>query len=984
MRAAKGKSIAFLLAMMMLTALLAGCGTGTDKAENISGDQAGMKLGIMAGSMFDSVAREYYPEAEICLYNSNIDLAEALKSGAIDAYMLDEPVARLTLQSFPDQSVSSMIEPASYAFAFAGDSERSDRLCEQMNDFIEASRKNGVLQELDDIWFGTEEERKTVSFDGLTGENGTLRIASTSDLGGPFVYLKDGAWKGYEIDLLTRFCREYGYAPEITDYNFSALLTAVSSGKDDIAAGTLIITEDRQKLVNFSVPFYDGGVVSVTKKEQTGIPDDLTGKRLGVVTGGMFDGVARKYYPEAELRYYDTFLDLADALDAGIIDAYMIDEPIGRTILRPYTTQSISSVIEPASFAFAFTKDDIRSDVLREQVNDFIEKSRQNGNLQELDDIWFGTDEERKTIPFDQLTDKNGTIRLAISTDVGEPFAYLKNGALAGYDIDLLVRFCLEYGYALDVKNYSFADMLTSVADGTNDIAACAITVTEERQKTLDFSIPTYTGGVVIVTKSTPEYTLESFSGKKIGVLTGSIYDAILSEHIPDAQPVYVNANADLFVAMDSGKIDAYVLDQPISRLVRRQYPDQEPVLQLEDAAYAFMFPKNSAKHAEICRQFNEFLAQSWVDGTMDEIDSIWFGSDEERQDVDMSDLTGENGVLELAVSSACGEPFSYVKNGHMVGYDIDTAVRFCRAYGYGLHISDYNIAGLLAATSTGKADMAACSIAITPERQENALMSDPNYIGGIMIVTRIEQAGTEQVPLWVSLRESFERTFLRENRWKMFMSGIGVTLMITVISAIAGTVLGFLAYLLYRQGWKAFNGVWYVVTSIMGKTPVVVILMILYYILFRRSNLSGAGVSIIGFTVLFTCTVADLLKMGAGAVDRGQTEAGLALGYSDWQIYRKIIFPQSIEHFLPAYKNEVITLVKATAVVGYIAVQDITKIGDMIRARTYEAFFPLLATAVIYFVMAVVLARLICRINVLTDPYRRDQKKILRGVKME
>ena len=156
---------------------------------------------------------------------------------------------------------------------------------------------------------------------------------------------------------------------------------------------------------------------------------------------------------------------------------------------------------------------------------------------------------------------------------------------------------------------------------------------------------------------------------------------------------------------------------------------------------------------------------------------------------------------------------------------------------------------------------------------------------------------------------------------------------------------------------------------------------MILYYVVFGRSDLGSVGVSIIGFTAMFSCTVAELLKMGAGAVDRGQTEAALAMGYSERQTYLRIIFPQSIEHFLPAYKSEVITLVKATAIVGYIAVQDLTKVSDLVRSRTFEAFFPLIATAIIYALFTLVLTWLIRRIDLLIDPRRRSMNRILRGV---
>ena len=707
--------------------------------------------------------------------------------------------------------------------------------------------------------------------------------------------------------------------------------------------------------------------------------EDFAGGKIGIVIGTVHEDIVRQHYPKAELYSYYYNTDLVEALDKGKIDAYVIDEPVARLLVQSHPNQSISSVIESASFAYAFAKDNEQSDLLREQLNAFIEECRENGVMQELDEIWIGTDEERKTVDLNGFTGENGTVRLAVSSDVGEPFIYFKEGKLVGYEIDLMARFCAKYGYDLEITDYIFASLLAAVSGGKADVAASTISITDERKESVNFSVPSYEGGVVVVTKNSETFTAESFSGKKIGVPTGSVFDTMLLEQIPDAKTEYINTYTDLSVALESGKIDAYVADQPVARLMGTRYPNQVIALKLEDAAYAFMFPKGSEKHEKICREFNEFLAKSWEDGTIEEIDAIWFGNDETRQEVDLSDLTAENGVLEMAVTSDVGAPFAYIRDGNMVGYDVDVAARFCRAYGYGLHISDYNIAGLLAATSTGNADMAASTIAITPERQESALMSDPDYIGGIVIVTRSGESNTEQSS---SLWDSFERTFLRENRWEMFLSGVGVTFLITVVSVALGSLGGFAVYLIIRRGNRTFNGVWSAFSGILGRMPVVVILMILYYLIFGKSDLESMWVSVIGFTVLFTCTVVDLLKMGAGAVEKGQTEAALALGYSELQTYFHIIFPQSVSHFLPAYKNEVVALVKATAVVGYIAVQDLTKVSDLVRARTYEAFFPLIATAIIYVLLTLVFTWLIRRLEVLIDPRRRSKEKILRGVK--
>ena len=129
---------------------------------------------------------------------------------------------------------------------------------------------------------------------------------------------------------------------------------------------------------------------------------------------------------------------------------------------------------------------------------------------------------------------------------------------------------------------------------------------------------------------------------------------------------------------------------------------------------------------------------------------------------------------------------------------------------------------------------------------------------------------------------------------------------------------------------------------------------------------------------------VFGMLKMGVGAVDPGQYEAAYALGYSDRRTFFRIILPQALPHVMPGYRGEVVGLIKATAVVGYIAVQDLTKVGDIVRSRTYEAFFPLIAVTVIYFGMEALLVALVKRLQIRTDPKRRKREDILKGVKTD
>ena len=290
---------------------------------------------------------------------------------------------------------------------------------------------------------------------------------------------------------------------------------------------------------------------------------------------------------------------------------------------------------------------------------------------------------------------------------------------------------------------------------------------------------------------------------------------------------------------------------------------------------------------------------------------------------------------------------------------------------------------GMLAAVQTGKVDFAISGIAITEERKESVLFSDPYYTGGtLMAVLRAGKA--EETGFWAGIRSSFQKTFLREERWRLFASGVVTTLVITLLSIILGTALGFAVFMICRNGNPAANLITHFCLWLVQGMPMVVLLMVLYYVIFGTVSISGILVAVIGFTFTFGSSVFGLLKMGVGAVDVGQYEAAWALGYSDRRTFFKIILPQALPHVLPAYRGGIVSLIKATAIVGYIAVQDLTKMGDIVRSRTYEAFFPLIAVTIIYFLLEELVGLIASRITISFNPKRRKAEQILKGVKID
>lgn len=285
---------------------------------------------------------------------------------------------------------------------------------------------------------------------------------------------------------------------------------------------------------------------------------------------------------------------------------------------------------------------------------------------------------------------------------------------------------------------------------------------------------------------------------------------------------------------------------------------------------------------------------------------------------------------------------------------------------------------------AVGRYDIGLSGLNITEEREENIDFSDSYGTFVVYLVVKDEEVGNTGSFL-DGLKESFQKTFEREDRWKLIAQGAGVTVLISLCATAAGSLLGFGLYMLSRSNKKAVKklsaGITRVYCRIIAGTPTVVVLMILYYVIFGKlHNISGVLVAVIGFTLTFGAFVYDHMMVSVNAVDRGQTEAAYALGYKKNKAFFRIIFPQVMTIFLPSYCNQAVELIKATAVVGYIAVNDLTKMGDIIRSNTYEAFFPLITTAVIYFLLTWLLSLLLGRVKVHFEPKLRKKETILKG----
>lgn len=729
-------------------------------------------------------------------------------------------------------------------------------------------------------------------------------------------------------------------------------------------------------------------------QHQYELVSDFNGATIASQTGTMFPEILDKYITNINHKSYDDISSQILALENKNVEAVGLDEPVAKLAVAQNPNLAIfPTVLQTDTYGLPMTK----NSALTLEVSRVISEFTSDGTIEALKAKWFSGDAEKMHIDKSEYTGydtSNGTIRF-IHDSTMVPMAYVDDdGSSAGYEVELVMMIAKALGKNIEITQANFSSLIASVVSGNADIAAGCVSITEERSQSVDFPTTHYVGGIVLLcrkadlagneTQNTTINNVKDLDGKNIGVLTGSLYDGMTDEYINNANKMYFNNSSDLVQALKTKKIDAFITDLPLAKMI--QNTDSEVTYIKEmlcEIGYGYIFAKTD-EGALLQKQMDEFIDKLQSDGTLEELDKIWLSADESKKTViALSELDNVNGTLRLA-SDSIMEPFVYIKDGIITGYDIDIITRFCREYGYALEIDNMDFSSVISAVTSGRCDIGGCCISITQERTQSVNFSKPSYNGGAVVVVRasdLNSSASDSQNFFSKLSESFNKTFVREDRWKLIVSGLGITVLISLCSLILGTILGFIVCFIRRSKFKAIGKVTAAIIRFIQGIPLVVLLMVLYYVVFSTSSISSVIVAIIGFSINFGVNSAEMMRAGIDAVDRGQWEAASALGFNKSKTFFKIIMPQAIRHFMPSYKGEFISMMKMTSVVGYIAIQDLTKASDIIRSRTYEAFFPLIVIALIYFLLAWLLTALIGLIEIKIDPKKRSPK--IKGVKL-
>ena len=734
------------------------------------------------------------------------------------------------------------------------------------------------------------------------------------------------------------------------------------------------------------------GEAQSTSNTKLYLVDDLKDKRIGVLMGSAHESYATKTYPNAKVMQYKSSADVLLAVKTDKVDAALYDaEPLREIFRQDNSLGLLGDSLFSFDVGVGFNK---KNNPLKDRFNKFLGKIKEDGTYKDMVDRWMIKGETN--MPEIKLQKNKGILVVGIS-DSGLPFSVVKDNQLVGFDIELVRRFAASEDKEIKFSNMDFGSLISAVASGKADMIASSIYVTEERKKQIDFSDAYYEMGTRVFAlkdrlldspsstsnanqKTTLITSLDDLKNKRIGVMLGSTHDAFAHKQYPQAEIFQYKGPADVLLGVKSGKVDVGIYNSvSLTEILKI-----DPELGLIDKPFEFSpvgFGFNK-KNIELHSQFNAFFKTIKDNGVYQDMIDRW--TKKGITDMPKIDTPNKNGILVAGHVSDGGLPFVTLRNNENVGLNIELAKRFAAYLGKDIRFDDMEFGGLIPALNTGKIDFIAVTLMFTEERKQKINFGEPYYEIGMSgfalkknIASYSQENHTANGPtFFTSILNSFKSNLIQEKRYLLILDGLKTTIIISILATIFGTLLGGIICFLRMSKNKLLNIPAKIYISILRGTPVLVILMIIFYVVFASVNINPIIVATIAFGMNCGAYAAEIFRSGIEGIEKGQMEAGIAMGFNKIKTFIYIILPQTIRRILPIYKGEIITLVKMTSIVGYIAVQDLTKASDIIRSRTFDAFFPLIMIAILYFLISLILIQLLDYLEKITDPkYKRKAR---------
>lgn len=996
-----GKRLSLVLSVLLTCVfMLTGC---LKKDEVISSaeelNKVGMKVGTVQGSAPMYITEEKFPNAEIEYFATVSDGCAAMSSGQLDGFVFTKHV--LAPYAAANDSIVLLNDVVGTADVSVAMKMGNTELKAKIDEYIVKAKADGTLEEMMERWTSVSDPVMP-ELEKPENTEGTLRIA-TEGLSFPFTYFGDnGVLTGLDIEFGTRLAYYLNMDVTFISMSFDGLFPALDSDNADIVLNEINETPERRETVLFSEPYFSSDVVvavkngsSVKTEKKFASLNDFSGEVIGFEKGVSFDLDMRKIVPEYETRWMNDLSSGIEEVKSGKAAAYVTDLPVAVNVVEANPELAVFPQLAfEEGYAWCFPKNSSYLD----DFNKALAQLKADGTVDEINSYWIESKNTDKQVEPQKSSGENGTIIIGGSAAM-EPMVYMNGeGKIIGREVALCNAVCDILGLKAEYVNIPWDALAESLDSGKADVFIGTVSVTEERKQIMDFCDTTYMGGAALIVRkdriadeayANADTSDNRLAGKKIGIMTGSAAVMSVEKEYPDAEVVEINAISDAVEMLKAGKLD-YVLSSRSTCKNFAKYNeelcviDEEVISGDKTAAYIAVNKDNT----ELLSSINDILERYLEDGTIAAIEENWLG---DNAAYDMSNIpqNADAPVLKVGMDVS-DEPMDFILNGENAGYDCELIERIAYELGMRVEYENMNFPSLIPALQSGKVDVVISDITATDERREMVDFTVPYYANPQVLLARkdnmksVEATAEETVSespegFIGKLKASFTRTFITENRWKLVLSGLGVTILISLCSFVIGSLWGGVICAGLRSGKKIASVPARVYIRLLQGTPIVVLLMILYYIVFKSFDISAVIVAIIGFSLNLGAYTSEIFRTAIDSVDKGQIEAASAIGFSKFKVFSKIILPQAARNALPVYKGEFISLVKSTSIVGYIAIQDLTKASDIIRSRTYEAFFPLITTAIIYFVVTYIFIVLLNILEKKIDPKRR--KRTLKGV---
>ncbi|MDR0361801.1 MAG: transporter substrate-binding domain-containing protein [Planctomycetota bacterium] len=465
-------------------------------------DFDGRHIGAVRGTMLADALKGRIKDPQLRFYDSLQSLMAALRAGEIDAIVDDEPICRAIALEDPRFVVfEAMLQTDTYAFAHR---KENLSLGYEVNASLRELMDDGMVEALAAKWMDGPVDEKVMS-QIPTREGKRLLRFGTSPVSPPFSYLNDkNECIGLDIELAERLALRMERDIEIvTIDDFGDMFSALLGGDVDMIGGCITVTEERAHAVEFTIPYYEGGVTLVTMsaslptevdRKFTARLSDLNGKRIGVFAGTMFDAAAREHLDDIRIQYFVDNKSQVRALSSGRIDAMITDEPVARLIASMHDDIGIlAERLQDDDYAFALHYDDRE---LHFQVGEVIRDLKADGTIDAMTGKWLDGPMSEKTLPEFPVPDDAPPLRLGVGA-VMEPFSYHDgDGNLTGFDIELARRIAQRLGRRLIIVTMEVGSRVPSLLAKTIDMAGTCMTITRQRAKLVNFTESYYRGGV--------------------------------------------------------------------------------------------------------------------------------------------------------------------------------------------------------------------------------------------------------------------------------------------------------------------------------------------------------------------------------------------------------------------------------------------------------------------------------------------------------